>query len=256
MTFDDDRSYPAGGGLGLIAAACLLAMGIAFGGYNIGHAVLQAFPKTGTITVKGLAERQVKADLTLWPLRFVATGNDLGSLQAKIEADQATVVNFLKNSGLAEDEVTIASMEVVDKAAAEYQPDQPPQNRFMLYGNVMIRSGNVDAVQQASRKLGDLIKGGIIFTTGGRDMATLSPYYLFTKLNDVKLEMLSEATRNARAAADQLAKDANVMLGGMANASQGVFSILPGDPMPNASEDNQIMKTVRVVTTAEYRLAQ
>jgi hypothetical protein len=259
MTYDDDRSYPTGGGLGLIAAACLLALGIGFGGYYLGHSLqlgLKALPKSGTVTVKGLAERSVKADLALWPLRFVVAGNDLSSLQQKIESDQAAVVSFLKNSGLADDEIIVNSMEVIDKSAAEYQPDQPPQNRFMLYGNMMIRSSHVEAVQQASRRIGELIKGGVIFAAGGRDQATLAPYYLFTRLNDVKLEMLSEATRNARAAAEQLARDATVPLGDLASATQGLFSILPGDPMPGASEENQVTKTVRVVTTAEYRLAQ
>lgn len=259
MSFDDDRGYGSGtGGLGLIAAACLLALGIGLGGYFMAQALqngLKSLPKANSVTVKGLAERQVKADLALWPLRFVTAGNDLGSLQQKIENDQAAIIAFFKANGLNETEVIINSMEVVDKSAAEYQPETPPQNRFMLYGNIMIRSNNVDMVQGASRKLGDLIKGGVIFTTGGRDMATLSPFYLFTRLNDLKLDMLSEATRNARAAADQLAKDANVPLGVLISASQGVFSILPGDQMPGASEDTQINKNLRVVTTAEYRLA-
>lgn len=237
----------------------MLALGLGVGGFFFGQAFqtgLSRLHTPHTVSVKGLSERPVKADLALWPLRFVASGNELAPVQAKIDSDLKAVTDFLKAQGLKDDEVTVGRTDVVDLMAREYRSDNVKDTRFILYANIMIRSNNVDLVHTISRKVSDLVKTGVIFTTEGvGSPASLSPYYLFTKLNDVKLEMLSEATRNARAAAEQFARDANVPLGGLVQANQGVFSILPGDQTPNASEESQINKTVRVVSTVEFALA-
>ncbi len=256
MSFDDDTinsGHPSS--LGLVAAACVLALGLGAGGYFFGTALDRGFErlhKPHTVSVKGLAERAVKADLALWPLRFVATGSDLAAVQMKIDADMKAVTAFLKEQGLSPEEVIVGRTDVVDKLANEYGEEKNNDNRFILYANVMIRSANVDAVQTISRRISELVKSGVVFTAAGAGRASLSPYFLFTKLNDVKLDMLAEATRNARAAAEQFAHDASVPLGTLVEANQGVFSILPGDPIPDASEDTQVNKTVRVVSTVQY----
>jgi len=260
MSLDDDTIREGSSSLGLVAAACVLALGLGAGGYFMAKTIdsglgkLRAKPHE--VTVKGLAERSVKADLALWPLRFVATGNDMAELQTKLDNDQKSVVEFLKAQGLPEDEVIVGRRDVVDLMAREYRGEGSQNNRFILYANLMIRSGNIDLAQQSSRKIGDLVKSGVVFTTEGPGSpASLSPYFLFTKLNDVKLEMISEATRNARAAATQFASDAAVPLGPLTEANQGVFSILPGDQFPGASEETQVNKTLRVVSTVAFGLA-
>lgn len=153
-------------------------------------------------------------------------------------------------------EVVPGAVEVTDRLASEYQANPNAEhtlNRFVVYGNVMVRTGSVNAVQNTSLKIGELVRAGVVFTAEGpQGRASLAPYYLFTKLNDVKLEMLTESTHNARSAAEQFARDANVPLGPMLNATQGTFTILPGDNMPGAIEESQIVKTVRVVSTVSY----
>ncbi|MDD5587282.1 MAG: SIMPL domain-containing protein, partial [Alphaproteobacteria bacterium] len=175
--------------------------------------------------------------------------------QMRIENSQKAVADFLKAQGMADDEFSVQRTDVVDLLAREYHNENPNKIRFIVYGNVMIRTSNVDLMQKISGRMTDLIKAGIVFTTEGvGSPASLTPYYLFTKLNDVKLDMLAAATKNARAAALQFARDANVPLGGLVQASQGTFSILPGDRFPGATEESQITKTVRVVSTFDYAL--
>lgn len=258
MTLDDQPIHDCSSGTGLVAAACLLALGLGVGGFFLGQALetgLSRLHVPHTVSVKGLAEHQVKADLALWPLRFVTAGNDLAAVQTKIDNDQKAVAEFLKTEGLKPEEITLQRTDVIDLLAKEYRNENLKDTRFIVYGNVMIRSTNVDLVQTISRKITDLVKNGIVFTTEGLgSSASLTPYYLFTKLNDVKLDMLAEATRNAHAAAEQFARDANVQLGGLAQGSQGTFSILPGDQFPGATEETQVVKTIRVVSTVEYGL--
>jgi hypothetical protein len=258
MILDDQSSGESSSSLGLVAAACLIALGISAGGYFIGYALktgLSHFHTPHIISVKGLAERQVKADLALWPLRFVTASNDLAAAQAKIDGDQKAVTDFLKAQGLPDAAVTAQRTDVVDLLAREFRNENLRDTRYIVYGNVMIRSDNADLVQTISRNMNDLVKAGVVFTTEGvGPAASLTPYYLFTKLNDVKPGMLTEATHSAFAAAQQIARDSNDQLGDLARANQGTFSILPGDPFPGASEETQIIKTLRVVSTFEYAL--
>ncbi len=265
MSLEDDSPLSegrvCGTGTGLVAAACLLAFGIGLAGFFIGQHVeggLSHLHAPRLVAVKGLAERSVKADLALWPLRFVATGDDLGAVQARIDADTKTMTAFLKSEGVPESAFTVERTDVVDKQANRYGSERPDGNRFILYGNMMIRTTDVDLIQRLSGKMQDVVKAGVILTQDGaegNDRASLAPFYLFTRLNDIKLDMLAEATHNARSAAEQFARDAAVPLGGIVTANQGVFSILPGDSYPMAREETQPNKVVRVVSSVSYALA-
>ena len=154
----------------MVVDACILSLGLWVGCYFLGNdlqAVLGKIRAADSITVKGLAERPVKADLALWPIRFVAAGKDLAVLQARMEEDQKTVITFLKSQGLTDEEVVLGRVDVVDKMASEYRAEGPMDTRFIVYGNVMVRSGNVDAVQNISRKISDVVKAGVVFSAVG-----------------------------------------------------------------------------------------
>lgn len=263
MSMDEDNSLTNArpSGAGLVAASCVMAFGIALAGFFVGQQLELGLSHLHTprlVSVKGLAERSVKADLALWPMRFVATGGDLGAVQAKIDADTKTVVTFLKAEGLPEQAFTIERTDVVDKEANRYREDRSENNRFILYGNILIRTADVDLVDRLASKTQDLVKAGVILTQEGAegdDRASLAPFFLFTRLNDVKPDMLAEATRNAREAAEQFAHNAAVPLGALVTANQGVFTILPGDSYPSAREETQVSKVVRVVSSVSYALA-
>jgi uncharacterized protein len=239
-----------GSALTLVAAA-IVAVGIAVGGWFVGEGFLQARDADRFVTVKGLAEREVTANLALWPMRFVATSNRLAEAQQKIREDTETVQGFLAANGIQREAVEIQSLEVSDLLAQPYRSG-PIESRFIVAQTLMVRSGAVDTVAAASQKIGDLVAAGVVLSSEGRPFP--GPVYLFTRLNDIKPAMIAAATTNARQGAEQFAKDSGSRISGIRRASQGLFQILPRDDAPGMSQEKQIAKTVRVVSTIDYAL--
>ena len=235
--------------LAAVVAAALVALGLGLGGWFVGQGLVAARSGDRAVAVKGVAEREVKADLALWPLRFVATSNRLEDAQAKIVKDTAAVSDFLARGGLAADAVQVYRIEVTDLLAQAYRSG-PVESRFIVAQTVMVRSNDVDRVAALAGRIGELIEAGVILSSEGEQ----GPFFLFTRLNDVKPQMIAEATRSARAAAAQFAADSASTLRGIRQANQGLFQILPRDAAPGQLEERQIHETVRVVTSVEYRL--
>jgi hypothetical protein len=236
-----------------ILAAVLVAFSVALAGYFVGEGFRLGRKGERVVTVKGLAEREAKADLALWPLRFVATGNELGEAQAEIERDGQAVRAFLARHGVAPEQIEVAGVEVTDMLARAYGEGRA-ENRFIVAQTLTVRSGDVDRIAAAAQSVGELVNAGVALQNEGGPMQA-GPVYLFTKLNELKPAMIAEATKAARAAAQQFATDADARLAGIRRANQGVFEIQPRDDYPGAFEPRQVMKTIRVVTTVEWLLA-
>jgi hypothetical protein len=234
-----------------IIAAVLLAIGVALGGWFIGNGFAHRHPSR-SVTVKGLAERNVKADIALWQIQFAETGDDLAGVQATIQKDDAAITAFLRRHKLGADAIALHSVQVTDRAARNYGNDQY-KTRFVVTGTIMVRTQDVDAVAAAAQDTGALIAQGVVLGNpdGGFNEG---PNYLFDGINALKPSMIAEATQNARAAAEQFARDSGSELGGIRRANQGVFEILPRDKAPMLQQDRQIDKTVRVVATLDYAL--
>jgi uncharacterized protein len=227
------------------------ALAIMFAGAAIGHGITRFRVADRGVTVKGVAERAVRADLALWPLRVTAAGEQLSEAQAKITRDQRSVRRFLIGHGIDSTEIELQGIDVADRGAEAYQPANRGA-RYVITATVIARSTKPETIQSASQDIGDLIEAGVVFSSGGYGSG---PTYLFTKLNDLKPTMLAEATSSARAAANEFAKKAGGRIGGIKHASQGFFEILPRDQAPGISQENQMDKTLRVVTTVEFDLA-
>jgi hypothetical protein len=226
----------------------ILGLGLLGAGFLIGRGFERGRAADRYVTVKGLAETFVSADLAVWPLRITATGDDLGRVQDRIDADLAIVTGFLIEQGIETAAIQPQRVEVTDLLAQPYRPEGIGENRFILAQTVIVRTERVDRVARLNQQTGELVKRGVVLAdTGG-------PTYLFTRLNEIKPEMLAEATRNARLSAAQFAADSDSEIEGIRRASQGLFQILPRDPAPGVSEQSQIDKQVRVVSTIEYRL--
>jgi hypothetical protein len=239
------------GAAGLVAAF-LIAIGLAVGGYFVGHGFTQGRVADNFVSVKGLAEHGVSADLATWALRFTATADDLVTAQAKVEAEAAAVHAFLDRTGFKPEEVEVLRLEVTDLLAQSYRPEGSNSNRFILAETIMVRTNDVQRVRAASSQIGDLVKQDVVLAdTGG-------PQYVFTKLNDIKPGLIAEATANARQAAAQFAKDSGATLGAIRRANQGVIEILGrdafGDGGSSLAESAQIEKKIRVVVSLDYRL--
>lgn len=233
-----------------LAAALVLGLGIALGGYLAGDGLVKSRLGDRSISVKGLSEREVKADLALWALRFVVTGNDLATTQADVKRNADIVNGFLKSHGFADEEIELQAPQVTDRLAQMYSSGEF-NTRFIIAQQIVLRTADVDKVAVANRDTSVLVEQGVVLSN---EYGPVRPSYLFTGIADIKPEMLEEATIRAREAAETFAADSGSRLGGIRRAWQGQFSILPRDDTPGAQESEQIMKTVRVVSTIDYLL--
>jgi len=232
--------------------AVITAVGLGVAGWLAGHGFVAARTAERYVTVKGVAERIVDADLGLWPLRFVVTDDDLGRAQSRIEAQRRVVLAFLGRHGLDSAATEIQGLEVNDVQANPYNAPRSGGSRFIVSMNLMVRSENPSQLQAASQSVGELVNAGVVLSSEGRFVS--GPTFVFRKLNDLKPAMIAEATANARKGAEQFAQDSHSALGGIRRANQGVFEILPRDQIQGLMEGSQLQKTLRVVATVDYWL--
>jgi len=232
---------------GTIIAAVLLSIGLALTGWFISDGLIHLRGGERAVSVRGVSERDVKADRAFWNIQYTVTDNELSVAQAQLETNGKKVEAFLKAQGLPENEVRVQRVDVTDLLAQQYRPDNIQNGRYILTKTYAVDTGNVELVDKMSRNVGDLIAEGVILSAG------MNPTYSFTRLNDVKPDMIAEATKLAREAAQKFADDSGTDVGDIKNAYQGLFQITTrGDE--NAMESAVIDKRVRVVTTVEYYL--
>lgn len=227
--------------LGVFVCAGLIGLG-----YYLSTGFLQAKALERTVTVKGLSERDVPADVAIWPIKFTVADNDLVALYATVERNNALIVDFLKQNGFAADEISVSVPAIVDRQAQAYGNDGDAKFRYTATSSISVYSHNVDQVRATMNKLVDLGKQGLAIA--GQDYEARTQF-LFTKLNELKPAMIEEATRNAREVAGKFAQDSASRLGKIKTANQGQFSIEDRD------SNTPHIKKVRVVSTVEYYLS-
>jgi len=229
----------------------LLAIGIAVAGWFVGDGFVKGRSTDRFVTVKGVAERDVQADVALWPLRFVATNDDLGRAQATIKQSHQHILAFLEKQGIDPAAAEIQRLEVNDLLANPYRSGST-QSRYIITETLMVRTEDTGTIEKASQAVGELVDAGVVLSSSGGQAS--GPTFLFTGLNELKPEMIAEATAEARRAAERFAKDSGSEIGTIRRANQGVFVILARDRAPGIMEGSQLQKTVRVVSTIEYYL--
>jgi len=239
----------------------LVAAGMIFGGWALGREIKAAKLEDRYVSVRGLAERTVKSDLLIWNLEYKETGDDLPSLYAKSEADQKIVLQFLNQQGILPNEITPDPVRVTDNQASENSEDRKAAHRYVAEQSITVQTSRVDQVAAAAQKTVSLLRQGVVLNTSSRYENGL--HYRFDGLNAIKPDMITEATRNARAAADRFAQDAGSRVGTIRGATQGIFSIsaansgsATGDTEASgySSDDATMMKKVRVVSSVDYYL--
>ena len=236
--------------IGLALAGAFIAGGLIFSALEFSRAFVEARTVVREVSVKGLAEQDVKADLSLWPLKFTTTNDDLRAALGKVAADEAIVRQFLAGGGIEDEAVSVQQFAVIDQLAQRYRSG-PVQSRYIVSQTLLVRSEAVVAVEALAQKVGQLIEAGVILSSEG---GQAGPIYLYTKLNEIKPDMLAKALANAREGAAKFAEDSGASVGGIRRANQGVFQILPRDRAPGLYEPGQINKRVRVVSTVVYAL--
>ena len=222
-----------------------ILLGLTVLGYLLAGAVRDFREFERGVTVKGLSEREVSADVVIWPIVFTVADNDLEALYEAIEANTAKIEHFLKTRGIDAGEVSHSLPSITDKSAQEYGSSPAAPFRFTAIQTVTVYSPQVDLVRKTMAELAELGKSGIVFKG---DQHLNQTEYLYNGLNNLKPEMVQEATAKAREVAEKFAQDSNSRLGKIRDASQGQFSITSRDA------NNPHIKKIRVVSTVTYQL--
>lgn len=225
-------------------AAAIIAVGMAFMGMAIRNGIVTFKDRDRTVAVKGLCEREVKADKATWSLTYKEIGNDPSAMYDLLEQKNRKVVAFLKSAGIKDDEISINPAEIADRQADNYG-NEIMNYRYKAKSVITVTSNNIDQVRQLMRRQAELMKQGIAIVS---EEYSNNVTYEFTGLNRIKPEMVQEATKNARATAQKFADDSGSKLGDIRSAQQGQFSI------ENRDNNTPYIKRIRVVNTMEYAL--
>ncbi len=226
-----------------IIASVVLAAGLLALGLCVRSGLNSFTDRQRVVDVKGLAEREVNANLVTWPIMFKEVGNDLPTVYQRVTAVNNQIVDFLVANGLSQDEISIGAPKVQDLQTDRYNTNPLPYN-YAVTSVVTVSSSKVKQVHSLINRQGELFSRGIAIIS---DYSTTITYD-FTDLNSIKPEMIAEATQNAREAAKKFADDSDSRLGKIKTARQGQFSIEDRDAT------TPYIKKVRVVTSLTYFL--
>ncbi|SCN46486.1 SIMPL domain-containing protein [methanotrophic endosymbiont of Bathymodiolus puteoserpentis (Logatchev)] len=214
-------------------------------GYLLANAAIKVKEYERTVTAKGLSEREYPADIIIWPIQFTEASNELIKLYSSVDASSLKIKHFLQKKGISEKEISFSSPVITDKSAQQYG-NAKAEFRYTAMQTITVYSENIKGVRAIMSSLSELGKSGIAFTGNNYQSQTK---YIFTRLNDVKPDMIEEATKQAREVAQKFAADSQSQLGKIRKASQGQFSISARD------QNSPHIKKVRVVSTVEYYLS-
>jgi uncharacterized protein len=233
---------------GLVFLGAFLAIGLTMSGYFIGQTLYNGKVAINTAEAKGLAEMTVEADKVEWQINFSRTFRDKSKLSdeyTNAEKDQEKIYQLLLTNGLEKIDLRKG---VISFSAKEIMNDKQEvlYTLYVLSGSVAVSTAKVRIVSDELRgKINRLVVDGI-------EVESNAPAYHFTRLNEIKPQMLEEATKNARIAANEFAKNANAKVGGIRSAEQGSFIV--NDEGEQYGDTLKIKKIVRVVTKITFYL--
>jgi hypothetical protein len=229
----------------IVMVATIFSLGTALSGFFIGRSIEKFKTSDRAIVVKGFSEREVKSDTGVLMLTFKNPGNDLVEIQKKNDQDIKTVMAFLKTKALKDEEITLDGTVLFDRQTREYGGEsEKSEHRYIVTTHIKVTTTQVDVLKDISNQTAELIKQQVNIS--------FNPRYYFTSFNNLRTEMIAEATQSARQAALQFAKDSGSRVGEIRNAVQGAFSIT--SPNEEYNEVGSIYKKIRVVTTVTFNL--
>ncbi|RJX33732.1 MAG: SIMPL domain-containing protein [Oxalobacter sp.] len=240
-----------------IMAALALVIGLIGSASILGEAMRG--PKKGEryVTVRGVAEKEVKADLAVWPIRIRVAGNDLTEANQSAERARKKVLSFLHSHGIKKEDIASQDLRVQDRQTRDYEQGKVTF-RYVVENTILIRSADVDKVKKISQMTDKLVAAGVVLASQGNWERT-GPQFIFTQLNAIKPEMMSHATQAAREVATQFANDSGSNVGMMRRATQGLFTITDRDKTSTHEGEgainagvSDVNKKVRVVVTVDY----
>lgn len=241
----------------ILAVTVVIIIGFIICSIILGRSLQRFKTEDRIVSVKGFSEREVKSDLVVWTIRTRVASNDLSDGSKSIEEAKNKVIDFLLRNTIKESDIIQKDLVVNDKKAQEYVNPTGDSFRFVIDKIIQVRSAEVDNIQKVSRMTDELLKAGVVISA--RNEYEGSVKFFFTKLNEIKPEMLSEATRNAKKAAEEFAKESNTKLGNLKKATQGLFTIIDRDNYLSGQTEygmsgSDLYKKVRVVVNVDYSI--
>lgn len=221
-----------------------LSIAIVIASIVLGVSAIVATQPKASVLVRGLAQREVDANLAIWRMSYSLGSNELATLQSEINTKNAVITEFLLAHGLSSDDFSVLPASITNTSLDMYSDKSRISYTFIATATTLVRTSKIKELQAAFKDSQTLISSGIAIQQDFDNKIN----YEFTALNEIKPAMVEEATKNAREVAVKFAKDSNSQVGKIKNASQGVFSI------ENASGGLEDKKRVRVVTQIEYFL--
>jgi uncharacterized protein len=240
----------------VVVGLCAL-VGLAVAGFFIGRGTERLRSAVRTVTVKGLVEKEVKSDRAIWTLNLRRASADVKDAQARIAADREAAVAFLKKQGFEDSEIERTPIKTIDKLAREYgQPQGGDPLRYILTASLVVTTPKVDLVRSSLGATDELLRSGVVLD-GGDGGSPANPRFVVSAFNDLRPQLLAEATKNAREMAQQFAADSGARVGSIRSANQGQIQIFGTDGNDESgafSPTSTVQKKIRVVSTFEFAL--
>lgn len=200
----------------------IIALAIIISVFLVSNTARYKFQSAETISVTGLAEKDFTADQIVWKGTFIRTGMDLKGAYAQLKADEADIKQYLNASGIADSSIVFSSVDMQRTYDTKYDDaGKITGNTFTGYtltGTVTVDSKNIEQVEKMSREITTLLQKGI-------ELNSTPPSYYYSRLNDLKIDLLSKASADAKQRAESIAKNSDASLGGIKKAAMGVFQI-------------------------------
>ena len=202
---------------GLVA----LAVALGFGSCVVGRGIGEVRRPDEAITVTGSAKRPIRADFVIWRASVGIQSPSMTTASGELRAEANRVRQFLRANGVADSMLTVKPIETY--AVPEVVESGRETGRIIAYRLTQqfeVRSADVDAVTALSQKAGDLMAEGV-------GLSSQAPEYLYTKLSDLRVSLIEDATRDAKLRAEAIAKSTGAAVGSVRQARVGVFQITP-----------------------------
>ena len=198
------------------------------------------------IKVKGLAEKKVKSDKSIWTMKYQATGNSLSEIYAKVSSNKEIITQFLVKKGIKSNEMEFHNVTLNDNFSYGSKVHKGAQ-RYRASSGVSVYSLNVDSIKKFSQQTSGLIQQGVTLTSN-------RVRFSFGSLNNIKQDMLTLAMKNARLAAESFLKGSQTRVKNVRNISLGLFSVIDLSRGSSGyySSSTSLYKKVRVVVGVSY----
>jgi hypothetical protein len=236
----------------LLGAVAIFAIGLTTSGYALGDGLRRSkMAEHRSVTVRGVSERNVTADLATWSVHFSHEGTELGPVQQSVDRQASAIRAFFQRAGFRPDEITDSDVALVREQPRDRDGKPVGPQKLTVSRSIQLRTNDVMKARAAYSRQAELLRDGV-------ELSGTSITYSFTGLNNLKPQMIAEATRNARSSAEQFARDSGVDVGRIKTASQGYFSVGARDGEDcddcGSSGGSSPFQKVRVVTTVDYDL--